>query len=150
MLSHCFHGHRVLRLFWPWEGNINFALRYQRTRAAVSPLQLIAASSLTPRATRYFWPEGLVQCPSSPWSGLPMLAMNAFIGLENVLVSLNSSPLLLLLVSMLPSSLAQRVDTSQGPVIGQRWYQNIPIFIFQKLFQRLSEKFQNIFHWLSV
>ena len=88
-------------------------------------------------------------CPSSPWPGLPM-AMNAFIGSENVLVSLNSSPLLLLLVFMLPSSLAQRVETSQGPVIGQRWYQNIQIFIVQKFFERLSEKFQNIFHWLSV
>ena len=88
-------------------------------------------------------------CPSSPWPGLPM-AMNAFIGLENVLVSLNSSPLLFLLVFMLPSSLAQRVDTSQGPVIGQRWSQNIQIFMFTKLFERLSENFQNIFHWLSV
>ena len=88
-------------------------------------------------------------CPSSPWPGLPM-ATNAFIGLENVLVSLNNSPLLLLLVSMLPSSLAQRVETSQGPVIGQRWYQNIQIFISQNLFERSSEEFQNIFHWLSV
>jgi len=50
------------------------------------------------------------------------MAMNAFIGSENVLVSLNSSPLLFLLVFMLPSSLAQRVETSQGPVIGQRTY----------------------------
>ena len=88
-------------------------------------------------------------CPSSPWPGLPM-AMNAFIGSENVLVSQNSCCLLLLLRLMLPSSLAQRVETSQGPVIGQRWYKNIKIFIFQKLFERSSKKFQNIFHWLSV
>ena len=94
-------------------------------------------------------PLALGACPSSPWPGVPM-AMNAFIGSENVLVSLNSSPLLFLLVFMLPSSLAQRVETSQGPVIGQRWCENIQMFIFHKLFERLYEQFQNIFHWPSV
>ena len=64
--------------------------------------------------------------PNSPWPGLPM-ATYAFIGSRNVLVSLSSSCLLLLLLLVLPSSLGQRVETSQGTVIGQRWYKNINI-----------------------
>ena len=73
-------------------------------------------------------------------------------------VLLSSHCRLLLLILLLPSSLAQRVETKQGPIIGQRWrsmilwrYDNEPLWkvllrfsfvhYFSKVFFRLKKNF---------
>ena len=144
-----------LKILRPWSRVATLTIR-RKYQLCAEVSENMSSSIFCPADSRIkFDPTGnwlllaLGAFPSSPWPGLPM-ATYAFIGSENFLVSQNSCCLLLLHLLMLPSSLAQRVDTSQGPVIGQRWSQNIQIFMFTKLFERLSENFQNIFHWLSV